>query len=223
MNCFLVQTIVLARGSDLEGWMDILVLVVIAVVYGLGALFKAKSKKTEENTRPQQLQKPQSQPSKGGRGLFEQFFMEVKQAANEAKKGVEMRPSNQKVPPKTPHSQAVVQKYSTTIRQESPIQSKIPTAKLQSSKPTGKVQSDFEKSVIFDKGVQALPEISTNVDGLRAKKKKVTPANISQTMHLSEVLADYEDPEELKKAILHYEILGRPLALRDSSRDVIGL
>jgi hypothetical protein len=28
-------------------------------------------------------------------------------------------------------------------------------------------------------------------------------------------LIDYGDPDALKKAILHYEILGRPLALRD--------
>jgi hypothetical protein len=28
---------------------------------------------------------------------------------------------------------------------------------------------------------------------------------------------DYSDPDALKKAILHYEILGKPLALRDES------
>jgi hypothetical protein len=41
-------------------------------------------------------------------------------------------------------------------------------------------------------------------------------------MYLSEVLADYENSEELKRAILHYEILGKPLALRDPSRVIIG-
>jgi len=29
------------------------------------------------------------------------------------------------------------------------------------------------------------------------------------------VIIDYDDPDALKKAILHYEILGKPLALRD--------
>ena len=28
---------------------------------------------------------------------------------------------------------------------------------------------------------------------------------------------DYSDPDALKKAILHYEILGKPLALRDEA------
>jgi hypothetical protein len=28
---------------------------------------------------------------------------------------------------------------------------------------------------------------------------------------------DYSDPDALKKAILHYEILGKPIALRDAS------
>ena len=31
------------------------------------------------------------------------------------------------------------------------------------------------------------------------------------------VIIDYSDPEALRKAILHYEILGKPLALRDTS------
>jgi hypothetical protein len=42
------------------------------------------------------------------------------------------------------------------------------------------------------------------------------PAEIPQTKYLSEILSDYEDPEKLRRAILHYEILGKPLSLRDS-------
>ena len=30
-------------------------------------------------------------------------------------------------------------------------------------------------------------------------------------------IIDYSDPDALKKAILHYEILGKPLAVRDES------
>jgi hypothetical protein len=36
-----------------------------------------------------------------------------------------------------------------------------------------------------------------------------------ETQHLSELLSDYADPEKLRRAILHYEILGPPLSLRD--------
>jgi len=54
---------------------------------------------------------------------------------------------------------------------------------------------------------------------------KITPvpAEMPETEYLSELLLDYADPEELRRAILHYEILGRPLSLRDPSGDIIGL
>jgi len=41
--------------------------------------------------------------------------------------------------------------------------------------------------------------------------------------YLSEILSDYDDPEKLRRAILHYEILGKPMALRDPSGHIIGL
>ena len=42
------------------------------------------------------------------------------------------------------------------------------------------------------------------------------PTEIPRAKYLSEILSDYEDPEKLRRAILHYEILGKPLSLRDS-------
>lgn len=41
------------------------------------------------------------------------------------------------------------------------------------------------------------------------------PAQMPESEYLSELLKDYADPEELRRAILHYEILGKPLSLRD--------
>ena len=34
---------------------------------------------------------------------------------------------------------------------------------------------------------------------------------------------DFGDPDELRRAILHYEILGKPISLRDRSEQIIGL
>ena len=44
----------------------------------------------------------------------------------------------------------------------------------------------------------------------RAPAKKVAPRQ-----QLSDLLSDYRDPAKLRRAILHYEILGPPLSLRD--------
>jgi hypothetical protein len=41
--------------------------------------------------------------------------------------------------------------------------------------------------------------------------------------YLTELLADYADSDQLRRAILHYEILGRPLSLRESNESATGL
>ena len=113
MYYLLAQISLLGQRRDIEGWMDILILVVIAVIYGLGAIIKASKSKKEEEQKPQvQIHKPQRKPSTSGRGLLEQIFTEIKKAAEEARKGTEenIKPSRisiQKIPPQ----QAGLQKY----------------------------------------------------------------------------------------------------------------
>jgi hypothetical protein len=217
----LAQIYLLGQDYDIEGWMDILVLVVIAVVYGLGALIRAKSKKNEEQIQQQHARKAQGKPSKDGRGLLEQIFTELKQATEEAKTGVETRQPDQKRPQKAAQAQTVSQKYTPKAKQEVHIQPTMTPAKTKPSKPS-KVQSGFEKLGELDKGIYTLPDITSKLSVLSGKDK-VIPDEAFESIHLSEVLSDYEDPEELKRAILHYEILGRPLSLRDPSGQIIGL
>jgi hypothetical protein len=216
----LTQIIVLARGNNKEGWMNILVLVVIAAVFGLGALIKAKGKKTEDQTQEQQTHKPQRKPSAGGKGILEQFFREIQQAA-EGKPTRETRPSDQTARQQTASPPAAVRKYAAETKQARQTQPITTPAKPKLSKPTPQVQPDIEKLQELDTGIQSLPEFTTNVVGFPGKRKSM-PAEVVESMYLSEVLADYENSEELKRAILHYEILGKPLALRDPSRVIIG-
>ena len=218
------QIIVLARGNDIEGWMDILILVVIAVVYGLGALIRAKGKKSEEQAHEQQTRKPQRKPSSGGRGFLEQFIRDIQKAAEEAKSGRESSPRSQTILQKKAHpqTQSVLQKYAAESSQESSIQPIIAPVKPKPSKPTKQVQSDLEIFSELDKVPQEFPEFTTKSFGLPDNLEEM-PAEVIDSIYLSDVLSDYKDPEELKKAILHYEILGRPLSLRDSSKDIIGL
>jgi len=49
-------------------------------------------------------------------------------------------------------------------------------------------------------------------------------AKTPQAKYLAEALLDYADPDEIRRAILHYEILGKPLSLRPPFADrIIGL
>jgi len=203
----LAQTIVIARGDD--GWINILVMVVLAAVYGIGALIKAKGNKTDDQAQEQQSRKPQHKPSTGGGGILEQLFRQIQQVA-EGKPTQETRPSSQTARQQTIRPQAALRKYAAETKQAR----QTAPAKPKLSKPTPQVQPDFEILSEHGAGTQSLPELTTNVVGLAGKRKRM-PAQAAEASYLSEVLSDYEDPDELKRAILHYEILGKPLALRD--------
>ncbi|MBC8470211.1 MAG: hypothetical protein H8D56_12130 [Planctomycetes bacterium] len=207
----LAQIIIIARGND-EGWMNILVLVVLAAVYGLGALIKAKGKKAEDQAQEPQARKPQRKPSAGGRGILEQLFREIQHAA-EGKPSRVNHATSQTTPQQIARPQTAIRKYASQAKQANRVQPITAPAKPKLSKPTPQVQTDFEQLSGFDTGIQSLPEF----------KSKDMPAKAVESGYLSEVLSDYEDPEDLKRAILHYEILGKPLSLRDPSRVFIGL
>jgi hypothetical protein len=73
--------------------------------------------------------------------------------------------------------------------------------------------------------IQELPEYITEpVEGLRDKYAHISaekPATESPLRPLLDL--DYAGPEELRRAILHYEILGKPLSLREPGGRATGL
>jgi hypothetical protein len=53
-------------------------------------------------------------------------------------------------------------------------------------------------------------------------KTDAKTAPVSPDVSGSELLDEYGDTDRLRRAILHYEILGRPLALRRPGEDAVG-
>ena len=229
MNVLLAQFILLARGKDVEGWMDILVIVLVAAVYGLGTILKAKKgKKVQEQTEEQQKRKPQRKPE-GGRGVLEQFVREIQRAVEPTQER-ESRPAVRPAPKQVarPQPAPVVRKYAAEAKQVSRPKRITPPAKpkrpgLELSIPAPQVRPDFEELPELQTGIEALPEFTSKaIEGLVGKREDMA-AEVPESKYLSEVLLDYADPDELRRAILHYEILGRPLSLRDPSGQIIGL
>jgi hypothetical protein len=230
MNVLLAQLVQLARGKDVEGWMDILVLVLVAAVYGLATILKSKKgKKAQEQSEEQQGRKPQRKPE-GGRGLLEQFVREIQRAVEPTEgRERESRPAAQPAPKKVdrPQPAPAVRKYAAEAKQVSRPKPIIPPAKpkrpgLELSMPALQVQPGFEELPELQTGIEALPEFTgKTVEGLVGKRKGM--AEVPESKYLSEALLDYADPDELRMAILHYEILGRPLALRGPAGQIIGL
>jgi len=70
--------------------------------------------------------------------------------------------------------------------------------------------------------IEELPEFTSET----LKKLEAKPVGIAATapkvQEASEPILDYADTEALRKAILHYEILGRPLSVRDPSERITG-
>ena len=229
MNVLLAQFILLARGKDVEGWMDILVIVLVAAVYGLGTILKAKKgKKVQEQTEEQQKRKPQRKPE-GGRGVLEQFVREIQRAVEPTQER-ESRPAVRPAPKQVarPQPAPVVRKYAAEAKQVSRPKRITPPAKpkrpgLELSIPAPQVRPDFEELPELQTGIEALPEFTSKaIEGLVGTREDMA-AEVPESKYLSEVLLGYADPDELRMAILHYEILGRPLSLRGPSGQIIGL
>ncbi len=174
--------------------MNILVIVIMAVVYGLSSIIKAKGKKAQGQGEKQLGRKPARKPATGGRGVLEQFFNELRGLA-EPTQDRESRPIGQPARQKIARPQPAVRKYAAQAKQAGRVQLRTRLAE---------------------------PEFTgETVEGLAGKRKGM--AEVPESKYLSEVLADFTDPEDLRMAILHYEILGRPLSLRDPSGQIIGL
>jgi hypothetical protein len=212
MNNIFAQIILGARGDGIEGWMDILILVFFAVVYGLGAILKSKKKKEKEEAQklsPEKSKKPAQKPAKKGMGIIEQIVSEIQNAVKEAQQDQKQKPA---VKP-APKTQVAVRKYAAEAQatQPKPVP---PSSKPKSSTYSPQVQPAFGK----------LQGLGTSIQGLPGRGERIgVVSEAAESEYLSDVLSDYTNPEELRRAILHYEILGRPLALRGPSGQLIGL
>ncbi len=109
--------------------------------------------------------------------------------------------------------QPAAQKVAAKTEPAARIPALEPVEEAKLTRPTAQVQTKFQEMPDFtSKTVQKLKD-----------KRIDAPSEIPQAKHLAEILLDYSDPNELKRAILHYEILGKPLSLRDPSQHIIGL
>lgn len=190
MVCFWAQLIAMGRNEGFEGWMQLLVIVIVVVGYALSSILKAKAKRVEEQEGQER------QP-----GLAYPGVSAVQPPATEA-----TRP------------RPVVEKTATAVRQAMRAQAVEAVVKPKLA-PTPQLEVKFPE----------VPELK--VEGLLESRREVfTEAGLKaasvpvlQEVALAESLLDYRDPAELRRAILHYEILGKPLSLRGPGEQIIGL
>jgi hypothetical protein len=169
MRDFAAQIILAARGDDVEGWINTLVVVLLVVFWAVGGILKARAKKTEAEDEEEGYGKKPFKP--GARPATAKPMYKAQRAQVRRPQPQRIR-ADMKIEPRRA-------KPSITGRKVQ--EPKAAAAKMAVAEP--------------EKPVSALEEL------------------------IIEPLLSAEEPDELRKAILHYEILGKPLSLREPVDD----
>ena len=212
MYDLLAQIILARRSDDAESWMSILVFVVLAVFWAIGGIIKAKSRSSDTPDGKSMPRRPAHRPSARINPMREQLLKQSRQPSGAAQSR-ESHPVAKKPHTKFADIRAAVQKFAAEAEQAFQDQAGKPAPETKIPVPKPEVKS----------GVLKVPESSRKPVIQLEDKRAAVPAEMPETEYLPGLLLDYADPEELRRAILHYEILGRPLSLRDPSGDIIGL
>jgi hypothetical protein len=215
MNALLSQIILARRSPGAEDWTNILFVVVLAVFWIVASIIKAKAKKPDDQQQ-QTPPKPAHRPPARSSAAREQSLRQPQRTVGPAQPR-QHRPGVQQARTKLADLKAAARKFAAEAEQAFRVetaQAKPPPKRaLPRPQPKPHVQPD----------IQQLPEYTSKVVKGLAGKRVATAAEMPQVQHLSELLSDYASPDDLRRAILHYEILGKPLSLRNPSEQAIGL
>ncbi len=170
MNYLLLIQYVLAvrRNSDDGGWMQLLILVVMAVIYGVATIIRAKSAKTEFEADEQ-----------------------LEEALRE-KAGQKPQP---------------IQRPVKRVEQRQP------------GRPLSRTKPVMEKPVQTELGADVIRE-SERIAAeslLSVKQERLHPLKLTplEETPAPRHMIGLDDTESLRRAIVHREILGKPVGLRD--------
>jgi hypothetical protein len=207
MNCFLAQANLLARNGDGKDWYQVLFVVALAIFYAVGSVLKAKKSKAEQKGDEQLARKPARKPPEGTEGLQKQPLQQLRRPAGPSPSR-QYRPQIQPPRRKVMRPQPVVQKPAAKLEQEIEFETIEPLEALKLP-PLAALE---EYKEFIGEPLKKLEDLHVGVS-----------PEIAEPEAAIEPLLDYADTDELKRAILHYEILGRPLSLRGPSEHIIGL
>jgi len=223
MNELLAQIILAARRrQDGKSWMNILFIVGLAVFWVIGGILKARANKKQKDEE-QLTRKPGPVPSDRARVARPRAFQKTPYEQVQrptARTPYIKEPQSQIQPPrrKIARPQPIAQQFAIKIKeaQEIPAETIELLEEPELLPPTPQVKPKFEE-------LEKLPDFTSKTVKELGDMRVGMPAETARAKYLAEILLDYADPDDLKRAILHYEILGRPLSLRDPSQHIIGL
>jgi hypothetical protein len=216
MNEIFSHIMLLARRSSDKGWGNILFILFLAIFWAGSAILKLKAKKAEEEkTGVKQLRsKPGGKPAVGIKAKPKGPFQQIRAVFEaELQKQREFQQQAQQARRKMVRPQPAVRKVSPQPER---------TVKVPALEPVKETGLPILTAQVEPK-IEILPELTDKTITEVSDKRRAVAGQLPRSRYLSGILSDYSDADELKRAILHYEILGRPLSLRDPSGRIIGL
>lgn len=185
------QIYLLAQGRNSGDWIELVALLILVLISAGGGLIKRyiESRRQQDPTAlPPPGEKPRAKAN--WRQRLEQEIERVRtevaqRTAGESEAGEE---------PSRPGTPADVRPAMTKTRERG-----------RAAKKAVAKAGEIRKSSL------QMPELTPELVGA-SSEPQVEPASV---LSANRVLVDFSDPEALKRAIIQYEVLGKPLGLRD--------
>jgi len=213
-ECILQLT--LLAQDEANGWMNILFIVVVAVFWVIGGLVKVASNKSHEQGA--------SRPSDGSKR--ETWLQQLTKKAQDIQRAMEREGSKEQ-----PHPSYRPQEHPIEASRPPEGRVAVHTDRGGSSasvyerqgpqRPAEKIQQPARAKAGPKATFQAERQIAAESLNfpMAPQQPMRTPVRAATTTapadHAFPPIIDYTDPDALEKAILQYEILGKPMALRD--------
>lgn len=214
MNDFLLQIILAQRNDGVESLMNILFVVVLAAFWLIGGIIKAKANKSGPQDK-QSPRKPVRRPPVHSKQAREQMLSRLQRPAGSGSaqgQRQQPRPATQKPRMKFADLQAAVRKFAVEADQDL------------SSKEKPEIKPVLSVPQTQPETLKLKETTETSFQGLQDKMaSEHEQEQLTESELLSDIRADYTNLDDLRMAILHYEILGKPLSLRNPSEGGIGL
>ena len=210
MDHFLAQVIVAAGDNGVDRWTNILFVVVVGVFWVVGGILKARANKAAQKERKQGPLEPTGEEPEGA-------MAREKQAVKERGRPFVLAEAKPRQPEAQPKRRKMVRPRPVERKLAAEIEKAIGLPTLEPME-VSKVAPRMPKVA---PELEELPEFTG--EAVEKLGERHVAEEIPQAKYLPEILIDYDDPEKLRRAILHYEILGKPLSMREPGEHVIGL
>ena len=218
MTDFLTQSHALAQG-DMDQWVDLLILVLVGVFYAVAGLIKNARRKPQEAQRdgsakerrvpaeswPRRLARKAEELQRAAEAKGRETAERVRQWEQQAR----MRePMTKSQPRRGPVSQSPRPEMGKVVVRPGRGGESTLTYERDESDSDAARRRHAAQQQPTSVALEPVAAGGLGIDGATAVLEPVgyDPASI----------IDYNDPDALRKAILHYEILGKPVGLRDS-------